>query len=432
MKKTITSAGLLVLGAASLQAQRTAYAPAPGLSSTELAKPWSIAASVRGFYDDNYATQPSRAFGTKNPLKDDAYGFEISPSVAFNWTLPQTYLGLSYQYGYKWYDGRPGRDYDQMHQATAKLSHAFTERYKMDLSDTFVMAQEPELLAGNGVVTAPLRSNGDNIRNTANATFSADVTEHVGLVFGYTNSYYDYDQENPVGAFSPGYSALLDRMEHMGMLNLRWQVTEPTVALLGYQYGVVDFSSAEFLDPPFNTIRGSDRSSTSHYAYLGADHSFNPQLQGSLRVGAQFTDYDKFDNSNISPYVDGSINYRYNPESYALLGVRHARNPTDVAFVSNGTPTLDQETTTVYTSISHKIGGKLTASALAQVQFSEFEAGLADSESELFLLTGVNLSYEINKFLDAEVGYNYDRLDSDLPFRSYSRNRIYIGLRASY
>src|SRR5262249_17806439 len=126
MKKTITSAGLMVLGAATLQAQRSVYAPAPGLSATELSKPWSIAASVRGFYDDNYATQPSKtAFGTKNPAKDEAYGFEVSPSAAFNWTLPQTYLGLSYQYGLKWYDHRPGKDYDQMHQGSAKLSHAF-------------------------------------------------------------------------------------------------------------------------------------------------------------------------------------------------------------------------------------------------------------------------------------------------------------------
>jgi hypothetical protein len=419
------------LGAATLQAQRSAYAPAPGLSSTELSKPWSISASVRGFYDDNYATQPSKDFfGNANPAKDDAFGFEISPSAAFNWTLPQTYLGLSYQYGYKWYDGRPGKDYDQMHQGTAKLSHTFSERYKVDVSDTFVKAQEPELLAGSGVVTFPLRSDGDNIRNTGNITFTADLTEHLALVLGYTNNYYDYDQENQPGAFTPSYSALLDRMEHMGMINLRWQVTEPTVALLGYQYGVTDFSSEEFLDPPFNTVRGTDRDNTSHYVYVGADHVFNPQLQGSLRVGAQFTEYDKFD-STISPYVDANLTYRYNPESYALLGVRHARNATDVAFVSNGTPTLDQETTTIYASVNHKYA-RLTTSVLAQAQFANFESGLADDDSELFFMAGVNFSYEINKFLSAEAGYNFDRLDSDIILRSYTRNRIYVGLRASY
>ena len=45
---------------------------------------------------------------------------------------------------------------------------------------------------------------------------------------------------------------------------------------------------------------------------------------------------------------------------------------------------------------------------------------------------GVNVTYEINKFLAAEAGYNYDRLDSDVGFRSFTRNRVYVGLRASY
>jgi hypothetical protein len=271
-----------------------------------------------------------------------------------------------------------------------------------------------------------LRSEGDNIRNTANATFSADLTEQLGLVLGYTNNYYDYDQEG-----TGSYSALLDRMEHMGIANLRWQVVEPTVAIIGYQYGIVNYNSPDFLSP-FSTVRGRDRDSSSHYAYIGADHNFNSQLQASVRVGGQFTDYDEFDEETFSPYADASLTYRYNPDSYALVGVRHSRNATDIALFSAAQPTLDQETTTIYGSINHRITGKLTASALAQAQFSSFEAGGADDESELFLITGVNVSYEINKFLAAEAGYNYDRLDSDLQFRTYTRNRVYIGLRASY
>jgi len=49
MNKLIVSASLVTLGATGLQA---AYAP--GLSPMETSKPWSVAATVRGFYDDNY------------------------------------------------------------------------------------------------------------------------------------------------------------------------------------------------------------------------------------------------------------------------------------------------------------------------------------------------------------------------------------------
>ena len=59
-------------------------------------------------------------------------------------------------------------------------------------------------------------------------------------------------------------------------------------------------------------------------------------------------------------------------------------------------------------------------------------AGGADDMSENFLLAGLNLSYEINKFLSADAGYNIDRLDSDLDGRSFTRNRVYMGIRATY
>jgi len=45
---------------------------------------------------------------------------------------------------------------------------------------------------------------------------------------------------------------------------------------------------------------------------------------------------------------------------------------------------------------------------------------------------GLNLEYRFNPHLSAEAGYNYDRLDSDLQTRGFDRNRVYIGVKASY
>src|SRR5574341_147975 len=107
MKKIITSAGCMVLGAATLQAQ---YAAAPTLTRMESTKPWSVAASLRGFYDDNYVTRPSN-------LERDSWGFEVSPSAGLNWTLPQTHVGLSYVYSLRYYDDRDDNSADHSHQA---------------------------------------------------------------------------------------------------------------------------------------------------------------------------------------------------------------------------------------------------------------------------------------------------------------------------
>jgi hypothetical protein len=45
---------------------------------------------------------------------------------------------------------------------------------------------------------------------------------------------------------------------------------------------------------------------------------------------------------------------------------------------------------------------------------------------------GATIAYQFNPHIAAEAGYTFDRLDSDLAFRSYSRNRVYIGTRLNY
>ena len=71
MKKIVASVGLVALGASGLYS-----APIPGLTE-EGGKNWSVAATLRGFYDDNINTAPS------GPDKQDTFGIEINPSVNY-------------------------------------------------------------------------------------------------------------------------------------------------------------------------------------------------------------------------------------------------------------------------------------------------------------------------------------------------------------
>jgi hypothetical protein len=443
MKKLITSAGLAALGAASLNAQQI-YAPAPGLTTTQLSKPWSVSAAVRGFYDDNYALTPSG--GLVDPVtgtrinRQESFGYEVTPSAALNWAMEQTYIGLGYVYSLKFFEDRPENKYDQSHQANVKLSHAFTDRYKLDLADSFIITREPNLIAPVNAPNATIRTRQDVLRNYGSATFSAGLTDQLGAMLGYSNTLYDF---NDIGPGS--LSALLDRMEHMATVNLRWQVLPTTVAIAGYQFGLTDFTGDDNTGIPNSRWPGrgrpyllsDERNNYSHYAYVGADHSFNPQFDTSVRIGAQFVEFYNLPGKSqdeITPYADANMTYRMTPDSAVQLGVRHSRIATDAA-------ALDQENTTVYGSLSYRILPPLTASVLGQYQYNTFQGGQPSTigstvtfrdKTENFWLVGVNLTYEINKFLAAEAGYNYDRLDSDLNFRSFTRNRVYIGLRASY
>jgi hypothetical protein len=447
MNKITTTAGLFALSAASIHAAVNTM-PA---GSQQATKPWSVSATLRGFYDDNYSTSPK-------DLRRNSFGFEVSPSASVNMILDQTSFGLSYVYSLRWYENRDHLDLpstDQSHQVNAKLSHAFTPRFKLDLSDSFAVAQEPELITGGAPITATFfRSDGDNIRNFAEGSFSAGLTENLTAVLGYANEYYDYDEEGPNSR-----SAFLDRVEHRGSINLRQIVLPKTVAVAGYQFEVVDYNAPVSRSPivfpaligGFPAIVGypaDERDSYSHYFYLGVDQGITPTLNGSVRVGAQYTKYDDLNvvktlNPNVdegrwSPYVDANLTWLYMPGSYAQLGVRHQRAQTDVGFVGSS-PNLDAESTSIYGSLNHRFLGSFVASVLGQYQHSTYEEGAGFDTSDDYFLAGVNLTYEINKFLSAEVGYNYDRLDSELSSinfsgwnRSFTRNRVYVGIRGTY
>jgi hypothetical protein len=436
MNKITTTAGIVALGAASLHAAVDAL-PA---GSQQATKWWTVSATLRGFYDDNYSTSP-------DSVARDSFGFEVSPSASINLIRDQTAFGLNYVYSYRWYADREHLDLpadDQTHQVNAKLSHAFTPRYKLDLTDSFVLAQEPELIETSPTFSSFLRTKGDAIRNEAQASFSAGITENLTAVLGYSNEYYDYDEE---GVNSR--SAFLDRMEHLGSINLRQVILPKTVGVLGYQFEVVDYNSPWTIEPsanPATWYKSDARDNYSHYFYLGVDQGFTATLNGSVRVGAQYRKYDSIDDfaataglkdSDWSPYVDANLTWLYLPGSYAQIGVRHQRSETDVAFVQNAA-NLDAESTSVYGSVNHRIYGGLVASLIAQYQHSTYDAGGGDTADDYYLV-GLNLTYEINKFLAAEIGYNYDRLESDLTSlafqaqgRGFDRNRVYIGIRGTY
>jgi hypothetical protein len=438
MKKVIASAGLLALGAMSVQTTK-----AQMVAGAE--KPWSIAATLRGFYDDNYNTQPN------GPLKKSSDGFEIRPSANLNLVTGQTTVNAQFIYSYKYFADRPNGKADQSYDFEFFVNHAFSERYSVDFTDSFVIAQEPAIIDPN--LSAVDRANGNNLRNTAALNFHAEITRLLSIVLGYSNTYYDYEQNasNTSNPGFPSYSALLDRDEQYAHLDTRWQVSDTTTAILGYMFGAVGYLSNEsiaagsaFPPPPPNPtyIAPDVRNSFSHFIYVGADHSFRSDLSVSGRVGVQILNYPNQlpgnPSSTTDPYVDISLNWTYMDGGVLVAGFHNAHNQTDVGstFVA-GVPsvTTDQESSTFYLNVTQSlkpISPRLVANGSFQYQYSTFNGGLYNGGHDIFYLLGLNLSYQFTRYISAEVGYNYDLLDSDIPQRGYDRNQVYVGLTASY
>ncbi len=330
MKRICVSAGLVALGAAAAHAQY-----APGLSSTEASKPWSLSASIRGFYDDNYLTQPKtypvilpNGTGGYSHARD-SYGVELSPAIYYNHSVEDTLLSASYVYDLHWYEDRDGT-LDQTHQFNAMMDHEFSERYKLILTESFVVSQDPAVIDPTVQSTA-LRVPGSNVRNTATADFTMVLTRLFDVHLGYVNTRYWYQQsgadEFPAYS-SPSYQAELNRMDQTGTVDLRWKALPETTGVLGYSFENLDYtttediiysSSADPINGPGHLVAKSRNSDTSS-VYIGADESFTPNLNGSIRAGGEYLDYYNYGSHSISPYVDASLTYQYMPQSTAQFG----------------------------------------------------------------------------------------------------------------
>jgi hypothetical protein len=448
MKNFFISAGLVALGAAACESALADDATGP--------KYWSVGATLRGFYDDNYAVSGAS--------KKGSFGLEFLPTISAHVPLQQTDLGLRYTYGLYYYEDRDsvnGGPVDQTHDVDLWLDHAFNERWHGRATDTFVIAQEPELLSGPTTTTptpTPYRVNGDNIANYATLTLDTTWTRLLSTTLTYNNGFYDYQNSgavfNPVGPTlkngnNPGASieGLLGRDEESGSLDLNWNVLPETTAFVGYQLAWEDYTGNEpityytviHLAPPsvtYDVYHSSDRDNVTHTGYLGLSQTFSPDLSATIRAGVSYVDDyadPLFPSTTWTPYVDLSASYIYLPGDYVQFGFTHETGASDqVTPDSSGHITQFSESSVVYLNVTYNITAKLLATAIGRVQISTYDGGSANNDTTTDYGLGLNLTYQINHHFSADLGYNYDNVVSDLVGYGYSRNRVYLGVTATY
>ncbi|MGC3958005.1 MAG: hypothetical protein QM813_08720 [Verrucomicrobiota bacterium] len=243
MNKIVTSVGLLAVGVSALHAAESST-----LNQLQRTKPWSVKATLNGFYDDNVDS-------TVNGV--ESAGVEVMPAIRFGLPGDQTSFNVGYALSAKFYDKNVGGRNDNKsytHMFDMDFAHAFSPRFDMTADESFVIGQEPDVLQDPAGVQ---RIEGDNMRNFAGIGFNAGVTELLSFGFGYRNSFYDYDDEIPTtspaggapGSFvvSPSNSGLLDRLEHRVPIDSKWQLSPQTVGIIGYAYSQVNYTGDEII-----------------------------------------------------------------------------------------------------------------------------------------------------------------------------------------
>ena len=384
------------------------------MQAADAGKVWEVTASLRGFYDDNYTTSP-------DVLAEESWGIEVSPGI--NLTLGEgtdMEFSAGYAFGMRYYEDRESDNEDYGHELGISLDKKFSDTSVLLLSNGLVVAQEPEILNGG----TPLRIEGDNLRNTFAAQYRRILSGSTGVEIGYGNSIFDYEEEY--------HSALLDRSYNEVSLDVFYGAAE-TEYYAGYRYSSTDFEG-DVLKVPGLVFDPGARSNHAHSGYVGARHQLDKNIRADVRAGVQNVDYYDFDlmpglipEDETSPYVDARMEWEYAEGSKLVAGATLARGATDLQ-------AADQEITSVYAQLLHKISGRVHGTLTGRFQDAEISGGGEglDGKEESLLLLGASLTYAVADNIWAEVAYNYDELDSDVPYRSFERNYLSVGIGTTY
>jgi hypothetical protein len=449
MKKIAMTVGLAAVGAASVHA---AYAPDNSGNKT-----WSVSATLRGFYDDNFAAL--------NPASNPkgSFGAELTPQFQITKSLNQTELGLRYIYALYYYEGRDHYNenpYDQNHWVNLWLDHVFNERWETKLTDNITVTQNPQLFgAGSSATSDPFRADGNYILNSASASVHTDWSRRFGTVLTYANNLYLYNQvgnqteANIEAGGSPSEAGQFNRIDQTATVDFQWHKSTETILGLGYSFEWSDFTANEPISY-YNPIGGTPkvlysdtRNSFTHSIYVSYQQNLTDTLRFTAMGGAQINDpYNDVtpNTSTVTPYVDMSGTYTYARASSLQFGFTHSLNSTYLPIfqssainTNSGSITENQESSTVYLNLNHQFTSRLVGLFGGRIQHSSFNGGPAGGGSgfggsENYYSAVANLNYTITKHLSVEIGYNFDQVDAVQANASYQRNRYEVGLTGSY
>ena len=369
--------------------------------------PFRVSVSLRGGYDDNVNT-------TAFDEQGSAF-VSIGGTVAYNFGSPRTQLSLTTGGGLTYYlddiQGNNGDNYDANIYLSLAATHKATPRLTLAASVYASYQSQPDF----SLNVALNRQSGNFFYTSDKFSLAYLWTPRFSTVTSYTLGVVNYDSSTN-GAFE-------DRVENTVGNEFRFLVL-PTTSLI-----------AEYRAMWINYDNNSVRDSMSNFALVGIDHSFSPRFNISLRGGAEFRNYDNAflnQNSNVTdPYFEGTLIYAASKWTSITWTNRYGLEEPDVV--------LSQRRTTYRTGLSvrHYFTAKFSTNLAFFYEhdnndgfFSFLTRSPAFTEESYDLVFSAR--YALTRNFALEAGYNFTDVESDIPLRSYTRNRFWGGVNFSF
>lgn len=311
-------------------------------------------------------------------------------------------------------------------RGTFNIQHQFSRRFS--LSDNFYAAYEIEPDFNIGVSNA--RRSGQYFYGYNNFAVSYAWSDRVASTTGYNVSGIKY-QERSVGQFE-------DRISHVLSQQISYKLSRRTSLTAEYRFEKATYNnfpaSATAADcelcvgaslAPGSTTKLIRPDYTAHYLLVGVDQAWSPTLNASARVGVEFYDSDRI--NDTAPYLEAAINYALSRRStlrwYHQLGYDGSQLGDFDARYSYRTGVV----------ASHQFSERLTGNAGIHYVYSDYKASdTAPSANENELNASLGVSYKITKNLAVQANYAFTTISSDIAFNEYDRHYTTVGLNASF
>jgi hypothetical protein len=189
------------------------------------------------------------------------------------------------------------------------------------------------------------------------------------------------------------------------------------------------------------TADGNASDSTDTYLLLGAEHRFTPNTILIGNAGAQIRQVDSVDgNDTTTPYMELTLRTQVNEQFTVSAFLRYGAEVYDTVVSLPALAEFDSRLTLrVGTQANYRVSQKLALFSDINFISTSYEEGrtvpggssVGDRE-ETLINANIGATLEITEYLDGTISYNFTNADSDIPNRSYDRNRISVGLKANF
>ncbi len=378
-----------------ISAAHAFYAPIPVI---EQGKPLTVYLSGSSYYDTN-------VFGAESG-RVESMVYELAPSFVFNaGVAQQSFASLTYKLTLDYIPDRPGSKLLPSHDLAARLAHTFSPDTELDLSDSYVIAKNPEsLLPGIGTV---LSGDQSYRRNQFDARLNTTLTRRNGVVFKTRISSYDYDNLD--------LGQQLNRNEFLGGISLDHTVSPGLKTSLEYRYQAIEY-----------THDGDAKNKYSHFLIVGAEDAFDERTALTAKAGGEYRQRSG-DSDIIAPYVELGVKHDYARGSFIAAGYSYSLEETSTIELFN-----DMAVNRFFVNCEQALTPKLTGSASVDWEPSVLEGrrGVSPNKNEVNTRLGFAVIYRVHDQLSYSATIDIDQINSDQAGRSLSRQRF--GLSAKY